>query len=85
MSSDGRTIVLRTYDTAFVWRRRAGETVAAALRRRPCRVRADLSAEGQGEALALSRDGRSFMTVPEGEPPAASALFGVGDTLRARC
>jgi hypothetical protein len=70
VSADGRTIALRTYDRAFVWRRRAGESVAAALRRRPCSARADLLAEGQGEALALSADGRAFYTVPEGLVPA---------------
>ena len=70
ISADRRTIVLRTYDRAYVWRRRAGETVAAALRRRPCRADADLGAEGQGEAIALTRDGRAFITVPEGARPA---------------
>jgi hypothetical protein len=70
VSADGRTIALRTYDEAFVWRRRAGETIAAALRRRPCRAEADLVPEGQGESLALTRDGRAFFTVPEGARPA---------------
>ena len=70
VSADGSTIVLRTYDRAFVWRRRAGETVAAALRRRPCAADADLLREGQGEAIALTRDGRAFYTVPEGPRPA---------------
>jgi hypothetical protein len=70
VSADGRTVVLRTYDRAFVWRRRAGEPVAAALRRRPCTARADLFAEGQGEALALTARGGSFYTVPEGPRPA---------------
>lgn len=69
VSADGHTIVLRTYDRAFAWRRRAGETVAAALRRRPCVADADLLREGQGEALALTRDGRAFYTVPEGVRP----------------
>lgn len=70
VSGDGRTIVLRTYDRAFVWARRAGERVAAALRRRPCVARAALHVEGQGEALALSRAGDAFYTVPEGPRPA---------------
>ena len=70
VSADGRTIALRTYDAAYVWRRRAGETVAAALRRAPCRADAGLADEGQGEALALTRDGRAFLTVPEGTRPA---------------
>lgn len=70
VSADGRTIALRTYDQAYVWRRRAGESVTAALRRRPCRAGADLLAEGQGEALALTANGRAFVTVPEGARPA---------------
>lgn len=70
VSADGRTIALRTYDGAYVWRRRAGETIAGALRRRPCRADADLLVEGQGEALALTRDGRALVTVPEGRRPA---------------
>jgi hypothetical protein len=70
VSADGRTIVLRTYDSAYAWRRRAGESVAAALRRKPCTIKAGLLPEGQGEALALTRDGRAFYTVPEGTEPA---------------
>jgi hypothetical protein len=70
VSADGRTIALRTYDGVFVWQRRAGETVARALRRRPCRARTSLPGEGQGEALALTRGGGAFYTVPEGERPA---------------
>lgn len=68
VSADGRTIALRTYDRAYVWRRRAGETVAAALARRPCRANT-LLREEQGEALALTGDGRAFITVPEGRRP----------------
>lgn len=70
VSGDGRTIVLRTYDRVFVWIRRSGESVAAALLRAPCSARNDLLAEGQGEALALSRGGGVFYTVPEGRRPA---------------
>jgi hypothetical protein len=66
VSGDGSTIALRTYDRAFVWSRRPGETVAAALRRPRCGADADLLREGQGEALALTGDGRAFFTVPEG-------------------
>jgi hypothetical protein len=70
VAADGRTIVLRTYDRAFVWTRRTREPLASALRRRPCAVRANLLAERQGEAIALMRDGRAFYTVPEGSQPA---------------
>jgi hypothetical protein len=67
--SRGRMIVLRTYDRAFVWTRRAGESLAHALRRRPCTAGASLIGEGQGESIALSKDGRSFWTLPEGPNP----------------
>ncbi len=70
VSADGRTIVLRTYTSAFVWTRRPGESVAAALRRRPCAAGAGLLGEGQGEAIALAADGRAFYTVPERTRPA---------------
>ncbi|MDQ3647827.1 MAG: hypothetical protein M3433_04470 [Actinomycetota bacterium] len=70
VSADGRTIVLRTYDRALVWSRRRGQSLAAALRREPCAAGADLAGEGQGEALALTPDGRAFFTVPEGRRPA---------------
>ena len=70
ISGDGRTIVLRTYDRAYVWTRRSGEPVARTLRRRPCSPPNDLLIEGQGEALALSRGGGAFYTVPEGSVPA---------------
>lgn len=66
VSGDGRTIALRSYDRAYVWRRGRDESIARALRRAPCSPVADLLAEGQGETLALAADGRSFMTVPEG-------------------
>ena len=70
LSADGRTIVIRTYDGVFAWSRRAGESIAAALRRRACAARADLLVEGQSESIALTADGRSFYTVPEGDEPA---------------
>jgi hypothetical protein len=69
LSADGRTVVLRTYDRAFVWSLRRGESLVSAMRRRPCTATADLLVEGQGESLALTRDGRAFYTVPEGKNP----------------
>ncbi len=70
VSADGRTIVLRTYSSAYVWTRRRGERVATALKRKPCTAGAALYREGQGEALAVAADGRAFYTVPEGPSPA---------------
>ena len=49
----------------FVWRRARGTSLATALRGKPCVSPTPLR-EGQGEALALTRDGRAFFTVPEG-------------------
>jgi hypothetical protein len=69
VSRDERTVVLRTYDRLFVWSRRRGASVARTLRRRACTARADLLAEGQGESVGLTRDGRGFYTVPEGPDP----------------
>jgi hypothetical protein len=70
VSADGRTIALRSYARAFVWRRRGGESIAAALRRRPCSPPVGLFAAGPGEALALTAHGGAFYTVPEGASPA---------------
>jgi hypothetical protein len=70
VAADGRTIAVRSYGRAFVWRRHGGESIAAALRRRPCSPSIDLFAEGQGEALALTVHGGAFYTVPEGSSPA---------------
>ncbi|MGI8730560.1 MAG: hypothetical protein ACR2LK_11330 [Solirubrobacteraceae bacterium] len=73
VSADGRTIALRSYTRLFAWTRRPGESVAEALRRRPCSADAELLREGQGEALALSRNGATAYTVPEGRRPAIRA------------
>jgi len=70
VSADGRTIVLRTYTTAFVWRRRGSESLASAMQRAPCAADADLLDEGQGEAIALNPRGTAFYTIPEGANPA---------------
>ena len=79
ISADGRTIALRSYFRPFVWVRRRGESVPAAFKRRPCAARADLLGEGQGEALALTRNGRAFFTVPEGPQPSIRRYSRDGD------
>ncbi len=70
ISADASTVVLRTYDSAYVFKRRGGEPLTRTLRREPCVAGADLVDEGQGEALALASDGRAFYTVPEARRPA---------------
>lgn len=66
VSGDGRTVAVRTYSLVYAWTRRPGASLAATLQRTPCTGSTPLSVEGQGESLALGRDGRSFFTVPEG-------------------
>ncbi len=67
VSSDGRLVALRSPSTLAVWRRRGREPLTRTLGRAPtCVAPADLSAEGQGESLALSPDGRTAITAPEG-------------------
>lgn len=68
VSRDGRTIALRSYDRAFIFTKRRRETIADGLARTPCVAGANLLEEGQGEALALTGDGRAFFTVAEGAP-----------------
>ncbi|MCW3002199.1 MAG: hypothetical protein JWQ20_1497 [Conexibacter sp.] len=69
VSADGRTVVVRTYGNLYAWTRRPGATLAATLKRPPCAGRTSLASEGQGESMAISRDGRSFVTIPEGAGP----------------
>ena len=69
VSADGKTIILRSYGRAFVWERAENESLATALKREPCIVKANLIQEGQGESIALSPDGRAFYTIPEGPNP----------------
>jgi hypothetical protein len=69
VSADGKVIAIRTYTALYVWARKPGATIAATLARPPCVGSAQLAREGQGESLALSADGRSFFTVPEGASP----------------
>lgn len=70
VSADGRVVALRSYDRAYIWARRRGESLAGVLRRKPCSPPIHLFVEGQGESLALDRAGDAFYTVPEGKRPA---------------
>lgn len=70
VSADGRVVAIRTYTALYVWTKKPGASIASTLKRAPCVGRAQLVREGQGESLALSRDGSSFFTVPEGAHPA---------------
>lgn len=67
VSADGRIIAIRSYTSIAVWRRRGVESLTSAMRRAPCASPTSLF-EGQGEALALNRDGTVARTVNEASP-----------------
>jgi hypothetical protein len=68
VSADGRIVAVRGYGSLAVWVRHGRERLTTTLARRPCISPTSLLPEGQGEAIALDRRGRSFMTVAEGTP-----------------
>ena len=68
VSADGRLVVLRTYTDAYVFPAPDGDVEAAL--RSPDRTRIALPATAQGEAVAVSADGRSLLTSTEGVPGA---------------
>lgn len=63
----GDAVLIRTYDDAFLYRRRGDEDLAATLARVPARV--PVAPERQGEAIAFTRDGRAYLTISEGDHP----------------
>lgn len=63
ISPDGSAIVIRTYDSAFVWRRTPHATIAEALATAPCP--APLASELQGEAIGWDPSTGGYSTVSE--------------------
>jgi hypothetical protein len=64
VSPDGRTVLVRTYRAILAFTRPAGKPLAAAFAGPPCEVpQVD---EPQGEAVAWSSDGRSYLFLSEG-------------------
>jgi hypothetical protein len=70
ITRDGSAILVRTYSSVFLFRRRAGEPAPAALLRAPEPLPAP--AERGGEAIGFTERGAAFVTVPEGVRPAVS-------------
>lgn len=64
LAPDGSSVVLRTYESAFLWPIAAGESVASALGGPPCPL--PLAKEPQGEAIAFALDGEAYVTSSEG-------------------
>jgi hypothetical protein len=67
ISPDGSRIVVRTYSSVFGFARAADESVPSALARPPRSLAAP--DEAQGESIALTDQGRAFVTVSEGVRP----------------
>lgn len=64
LSPDGSTVLVRTYRDVLVFRRPADEPLAAAFEAAPCSAPSET--EPQGEAIAFSADGASYLTSSEG-------------------
>jgi hypothetical protein len=70
ISRNGNKFILRNEGEGRLWNRRAGESVAAALRRPPKKILVRDRQQGrQGEAIGFGPDGRSYFTVSEGKQP----------------
>ena len=64
ISPMGDEIAIRSYDSAFLWRRPKGMSIADALSQTPCSI--PLASEPQGEALGFAQDGSGYYSVSEG-------------------
>ena len=65
ISPAGDAVLIRTYNSAFLWRRPEGASLAAAFDTVPCPV--PLRIEPQGEAIGFDADGSGYFTVSERE------------------
>ena len=73
VTADGSVVTIRTYQTAWLFPRRDGQTIAEALAATPCE--APTAPEEQGEAIAFVDQGPdagpvAFVTISEGANPA---------------
>lgn len=66
ITAAGDQILIKNYNTIWHWRRPPGQTLWQALQQAPTEVKG-YQIEPQGEALAFSRDGKSFYTVSEAQ------------------
>jgi hypothetical protein len=67
VAPDGSAIALRTYGSVLLFPRPSGTTLDEALRSSSC-IGASAS-EAQGEAIAVTADGRGYVTISEGAQP----------------
>ncbi len=65
VSPSGDQIAIRTYNSAFIWRRPSGAGLLEAFDTDPCPI--DLAQEPQGEAIGFSATEDGYYTVSEGQ------------------
>jgi len=63
ISPNGLQILLKTYETIFLWTRNPEESIVDALMRPPARI--PYTPEPQGEAIVFGSDGQRFFTLSE--------------------
>lgn len=73
ISRDGRSMLIRTYTSTFLFRRQGRESLAAALRRAPQQL--PTANEHQGEAVGFADGDSAFMTISEGVKPAINCTL----------
>jgi hypothetical protein len=67
MAADGAQILLRGYQSAQLWHRAPGQSVAEALAQHGCEVPTlGFPEEPKGESIAFDSDGRDYFTLSEG-------------------
>jgi hypothetical protein len=65
ISRDGRSILVRSYSSVFLFRRSQGESVVTALRRAPKRLPSPRGRDG--EAISFAELDSAFLTISEGD------------------
>lgn len=78
LSPDGKRAVVRTYSDAYEWTVSGGNVVAALTKGKPFRT--PLPDEPQGEAIAISQDGKTYVTATEGTSNDRPRLFSYAPT-----
>lgn len=67
ISPDGRWIIIRTYFSAYIWRRDPGTSIAELIQSDGCPV--PVAQEPQGEAICFAHGAGSYVTISEGPRP----------------
>ncbi len=67
IAPDGSLIAIRTYNTAWAWRRVPGQTIGQAVTTERCAL--ETLDERQGEALGFTSDGGAYVTISEDPNP----------------